>query len=128
MLKFKTLEDTRACLKWLCETQEDNWLVNIPMGGATLIFSKKTYNVCIDTCLSYLPGEGEPLEESTMAWQDHLTIIETLGAEGQSSDETDEEDPNIYNVRTLPWHSKELVMKIAMTDKARNTTNGYGNP
>ena len=78
--------------------------------------------------MSYLPGEGEPLEESTVAWQDHLTIIETLGVEGQSSDETDEDDPNMYNVRTLPWRSKELVMKVAMTDKARNTTNGYGNP
>ena len=60
-------------------------------------------------------------------WQDHLRIIETLGAEGQSSDETDKEDPNMYNVRILPWRSKELAMKVAITDKARNTTNGDGN-
>ena len=82
--------------------------------------------------MSYLPGEGEPseelLKESTVAWKDHLTVIETLGIEGQSSDETDEEDPNVYNVRILPWRSKELVKKVAITDKARNTTNGYGNP
>jgi hypothetical protein len=78
--------------------------------------------------LSYLSGEGEPVEESTAAWQDHLTIIETLGVEGQSSDDTDEEDPNIYNVRILPWRSKELIKKLSMTDKARNTTNAFGNP
>jgi hypothetical protein len=78
--------------------------------------------------LSYLPGEEGLLEESTAAWRDHLTVIETLGVEGQSSDETDEEDPNLYNVRTLPWRSKELVLKASMTDKARNTTNAYGNP
>ncbi len=112
----------------LGETQEDNRLVDIPSHRAALIFFEKSYNSRIDTCLSYLPGEGEPLEESTAAWQDHLAIIETLGAEGQSSDETDEEDPNIYYVRTLPWRSKGLVLKVSMTDKARNTTNAYGNP
>lgn len=78
--------------------------------------------------MSYLPGEGEPNDESTAAWQDHLAIIETLGAEGQSSDDTDEEDVNVYKVRVLPWRSKELVKKVSMTDKARNTTNAYGNP
>lgn len=62
------------------------------------------------------------------AWQDHFDVIETLGAEGQSSDETDEENPNTYNVRILPWRNKELVKKITMTDEARNTTNAYGNP
>ena len=49
---------------------------------------------------------GEPVEElmkaSMQGRQDHLTLIETLGAEGQSLDDTDEEDPNVYNVRTLP--------------------------
>ena len=101
--------------------------MNVSISNAALISPKKSYNSRVDTCLSYLPGEGEPLEESTAAWQDHLRIIETLGAEGQSSDETDEEDPNMYNVRTLPWRSKELAMKVAITDKTRNTTNGYGN-
>jgi len=77
--------------------------------------------------LSHLPGEGEPIEELTPAWKDHLDIVEMLGVEGQSSDETDEEDPNIYNIRILPWRNKELVKKVAMTDEAKNTTNTYGN-
>jgi hypothetical protein len=75
--------------------------------------------------LSYFLEEGEPVEE---AWEDHLAVIETLGVEGQSSDNTDGEDPNIYSVRILPWHSKELVKKVSTTDAARNTTNVYGNP
>ena len=88
----------------------------------------KAYNSRVDTCLSHLPGEGEPIEELTPAWKDHLDIVEMLGVEGQSSDETDEEDPNIYNIRILPWRNKELVKKVAMTDEAKNTTNAYGNP
>lgn len=80
----------------------------------------------MDTCLSYLPEE-ESIEDSTAAWQDHFTIIETLGVEGHSSDDTDEEHPNTYNVRVLPWRNKELVEKLRMTDTAKNTTNAYGN-
>lgn len=92
-----------------------------------LILNGKAYNSRVDTCLSHLPGEGEPIEESTPAWQDHLDIVETLGVEGQSSDETDDEDPNVYNVRILPWRNKELVRKVSMNDQAKNTTNAYGN-
>jgi hypothetical protein len=86
------------------------------------------YQSRIDTCLDHLPGEGQPADEATDAWNQHFEITEILGVEGQSSDETDEENPNVYNVRILPWRNKEFVQKNSLTDQARNTTNAYGNP
>ena len=78
--------------------------------------------------MDHLPGEGLPADEATEAWNDHLELTETLGIEGQSSDETDEDNPNTYNVRILPWRNKQFLQKNSMTDEAKNTTNAYGNP
>lgn len=44
-----------------------------------------------------------------------------------SSDEPDEDDPQVFNVRVLPWRAKDLMKTCIQTDEARNTTNGFGN-
>ena len=67
------------------------------------------------------------LDDESKAWIDKYTIVDTLGIDGQSSDESDGDEDGVYNVKLLHWRSKELVKRLNKADRVRKTTNKYGN-
>ena len=44
-----------------------------------------------------------------------------------SSDESDDDDSNVYNVKILKWRSKRAVKRLSKNDFLRVTTNKFGN-
>jgi len=84
----------------------------------------------LDTIEERLPDPTIPigsLTDEAKSWIDCYRIVDTLGLEGQSSDESSDDDNGDFNVKTLEWRSKKLVKKLKATDDARKTTNRYGN-
>jgi hypothetical protein len=67
------------------------------------------------------------LDDESKAWIDNYTIVDTLGIDRQSSDESDGDEDGVYNVKLLHWRSKELVKRLNKADRVRKTTNKYGN-
>ena len=56
-------------------------------------------------------------------------LIEELGPEGMSSDDSEIEDDGrkVFPVRRMLWRSKEIERRLNQVDKDYNTTNAYGN-
>ncbi|KAF8505252.1 hypothetical protein BU17DRAFT_71474 [Hysterangium stoloniferum] len=69
----------------------------------------------------------EELNDESKAWIDNHTIVDNLGVEGQSSDETDEDSDGVYTVKRLNWRNRELIKRLNGVDAVRRTTNKYGN-
>lgn len=67
----------------------------------------------------------EELDDESWAWLDSQNIVDRLGVDGQSSDETDE-DNEVYNVKILDWRNKKLIKRLNKADEVRRTTNKYG--
>lgn len=59
------------------------------------------------------------------AWQALYTMLNTLGVDGNSSDETDDET---HTVKIREWRSAEVMTLLRYIDENRKRTNGYGNP
>ena len=87
-------------------------------------------NAQLDTIMERLPDPDIPiteLDDESKAWIDNYKIVDTLGVDGQSSDESDGDEDGVYNVKLLHWRNKELVKRLNKMDKVRKTTNKYGN-
>ena len=81
------------------------------------------------TVLERLPDPQIPIEdldEESKAWIDNYKIVDALGLDGQSSDESDDDNDGVYNVKILDWRNKNLVKRLNKADAARKTTNKYG--
>ena len=77
-----------------------------------------------------LPNPDIPiteLDDESKAWINNYKIMDTLGIDGQSSDESDGDEDGVYNVKLIHWRNKELVKRLNKADKVRKTTNKYGN-
>ena len=62
-------------------------------------------------------------------WDQFEQLVEELGPEGMSSDdsEIDDDGNKEFRVRRMPWRSKEVERRLIQVDKDHNTTNAYGN-
>ncbi len=69
----------------------------------------------------------EQLDDESKAWIDNYNIVDTLGVDGQSSDDTDEDNEGVYNVKSLNWRNRKLVRRLNKGDEVRRTTTKYGN-
>lgn len=69
------------------------------------------------------------MDEEHAAWDQFGMLIEELGPEGMSSDdsEIDDDARKVFPVRRMPWRSKEVEKRLIQVDKDYNTTNAYGN-
>lgn len=88
------------------------------------------FNARLDTIMERLPDPDIPiaeLDDESKTWIDNYKIVDTLGIDGQSSDESDGDGDGVYNVKLLHWRNKELVKRLNKTDKVRKTTNKYSN-
>lgn len=78
----------------------------------------------------YLPDGS--LDE---AWKFLFSLVETLGREGASSDESEAEDgkvgtkfgPKFCRVKERAWRAKWIDEYLVLIDSDRNVTNAYGN-
>lgn len=87
------------------------------------------FNARIDTIMERLPNPETPLEElddESKAWIDNYNVVDKLGIDGQSSDETDEDNEGAYDVKLLNWRNKKLIKSLNRADEVRKTTNKYG--
>ncbi|PPQ74514.1 hypothetical protein CVT26_007985 [Gymnopilus dilepis] len=84
-----------------------------------------------DTALANIPDWSVPIEELTQEekmWLDTYRILREYGEAGVSSDETDGDEEGTYIVRKMEWINKKYAKRVAAKlDKARRTTNQYGN-
>lgn len=70
--------------------------------------------------------------ESGEAWKELKTMLEMLGPEGMSSDESETEvimgqRKTTYHVKRQPWRARFLARNLRIIDCDRNATNAYGN-
>lgn len=64
-----------------------------------------------------------------MGWKVTLKMIETLNAAGMSSDESERDEATgkvTYLVKKRAWRSKEVLDRLKLVDRDRNTANAYG--
>ncbi|KAH0591349.1 hypothetical protein H2248_001427 [Termitomyces sp. 'cryptogamus'] len=59
-------------------------------------------------------------------WEILLQLVLTLGSEGQSSNES-EDEPETFSVRCWPWHNEHITELLQFIDSHRETLNNYGN-
>jgi len=67
--------------------------------------------------------------EAKIIW-DHLdSILETLGAGGMSSDESDldTDGRKVYFMKRVSWHPRVLTHRMMVIDRDRNVTTAYNN-
>ena len=64
-----------------------------------------------------------------VAYSHIYSIIETLGAEGMSSDESDidQQGRATFMAKRMPWRAKEVTEMLVKVDKDYNRTNMFGN-
>ena len=64
-----------------------------------------------------------------MAYSHIYSVIESLGADGMSSDESDMDQQGraTFMVKQMPWRAKELMEILVLVDKDYNRTNMSGN-
>lgn len=55
-------------------------------------------------------------------------MVDELGMDGNSSDESEDEDNEGYIIRRKNWRSGHLKQLLMFIDANRNFTNAYGNP
>jgi len=67
--------------------------------------------------------------EAKIIWEHLDSILETLGAGGMSSDESelDTNGPKVYFVKRVGWRPKVLTRRMMMIDRDRNVTTTYNN-
>ncbi|KAF8875974.1 hypothetical protein CPB84DRAFT_1752552 [Gymnopilus junonius] len=76
----------------------------------------------LDICLDNLPKKvNEIVTTQQQAWKTKYDIIQALGPEGMSSDESDtDSDTKTYIVKKVAWHNKWLTGIIKNIDAAQN--------
>ena len=67
-------------------------------------------------------------EEIDLGWEAMLTMVDSLGMRGMSSDESDfdEEKRSIYVVKKRAWRSELVTSRLQFIDRSHNTTNAFG--
>ena len=92
--------------------------------------SRQLFNTRLDTIMERLPDPEiaiAELDDESKVWIDNYNIVDTLGIDGQSSDESDGDEEGVYNVKLIHWRNKKLVKRLNKVDGVRRTTNKYGN-
>ena len=69
------------------------------------------------------------MTEEEAVWINNHTLLDKLGPEGMSSDESDKDDAGhkMFHIKVMNWRNRDISRKMAEIDKDRNTTNAYGN-
>lgn len=84
----------------------------------------------MDICAAHLPSEdcANPTANEEAYSQIHH-VIERLGAEGMSSDESDTDSNGMttFTVKRMVWRAKWLTDMLLMVDKDYKRTNMFGN-
>ena len=67
--------------------------------------------------------------EAKVIWEHLDSILETLGAGGMSSDESDldSDGRKVYFVKRVGWRPGVLTRRMMMIDRDRNVTTAYNN-
>lgn len=67
--------------------------------------------------------------EGKLIWEHLDEILETLGAGGMSSDESevDSEGRKVYYVKSMGWRRRGLTRRMIIIDQDRNVTTAYNN-
>jgi hypothetical protein len=67
--------------------------------------------------------------EAKVIWEHLDSILETLGAGGMSSDESDldTDGRKVYFVKRMGWRPGVLTCRIMLIDRDRNVTTAYNN-
>jgi hypothetical protein len=62
-------------------------------------------------------------------WDFLFTVVDSLGIDGMSSDESevDQDNKKSFRVKKRAWRSKKIEKILRRVDKDRNTTSAYGN-
>ncbi|PPR05293.1 hypothetical protein CVT26_011616 [Gymnopilus dilepis] len=83
----------------------------------------------VDICFDNLPKTAsEIVTDEQRLWKARYDIVQALGPEGMSSDESDlDSDKKTFIVKKIPWRNRRLTEVVQGIDKSRNLTNAYGN-
>lgn len=81
-------------------------------------FLQQRVQTRINICTSGKEGD------SNGAWELLFAMVETLGSDGHSSDESDDEDKKAVLIKD--WRSAEVGELLRFIDENRTTTNSYG--
>jgi hypothetical protein len=68
-------------------------------------------------------GTNNANQDSALAWQILFSLVDTLGKDGQSSDETDGDN---HAVHIKDWRSDDVKRLLLYIDANRKTTNATG--
>ncbi|KAG6887666.1 hypothetical protein C0992_011287, partial [Termitomyces sp. T32_za158] len=60
-------------------------------------------------------------------WESLLQLVIGLQTEGQSSDESDDTEHDLYHIRSRPWRNAQVTELLKYIDNNRETANNYGN-
>jgi hypothetical protein len=84
------------------------------------------FNVRLEITLSNRTGTNGEFDQ---AWDNLYQVVDALGAQGMSSDESDDDETGrkVYIPRKKVWRNKEITNLLRVIDRDRNTTNCYGN-
>lgn len=85
--------------------------------GDYLIEVLQLFDARLQTCQSALQGGND-------IWELLALLVDTLGYDGNSSDETDGQQ---HVIRIKEWRSVEIRTLLDFIDKNRTMTNAYGN-
>ncbi|KAF8509295.1 hypothetical protein BU17DRAFT_99083 [Hysterangium stoloniferum] len=126
----KTLKELQAQLNDFKKHAENAEKVNEEATGQATEVEQQLFHTRLATITERLPDPEiliEELNDKSKAWIDNHMIVDNLGVEGQSSDETDEDSDGVYTVKQLNWRNRELIKMLNGVDAVRRTTNKYGN-
>ncbi|PPR02271.1 hypothetical protein CVT26_011747 [Gymnopilus dilepis] len=83
----------------------------------------------MDICLDNLPRTAsEVITDEQRIWKARYDVMQALGPEGMSSDESDlDSNTKTFIVKNIPWRNRRLTEIVQNIDKSRHLTNAYGN-
>ena len=81
----------------------------------------------LDNPLNDNPQEAET--DQTALWKNNYMVLDTLGAGGMSSDDSDVDElgQSVYRAKNMIWRDQNILRKLTDIDSHRNPTNAYGN-
>ncbi|KAK7056786.1 hypothetical protein VNI00_002503 [Paramarasmius palmivorus] len=107
-----------------CQIKEDDTRRNMRQRTRRDELWKKRYDVAWEMA-------ADEEQEQNENWIMIAEMIEKIGADGMSSDESEDEDsgPNgtVATVRSMPWRSPEVTRSLRRTDDHANRKSAYGN-
>jgi hypothetical protein len=86
----------------------------------------QTFDVRLEITLSNRMGANGQIDQT---WDSLYQVVDALGAQGMSSDETDDDETGrkVYIPRRKVWRNKDITNILRVIDRDRNTANCYGN-